>query len=102
MTSQGRQNTSIRSGLFIRKGLDLDKNEINALELEPSLLQLCKIGTTRYLLYVNKEKCEQCPTCGHWHSKEYDCHFCQKSEQKLLTSTLFQYTIVNVINSKCN
>lgn len=72
---------SIRSGLFIRKGLDLDKGEINALELEPSLLQMCKLGTTRYLLYVNKDKCEQCPTCGRWHSKEYDgCHFCQKDE----------------------
>lgn len=73
---------SIRSGLFLRKGLDLDKSEIDALELEPSLLQMCKIGTTRYLLYVNKDKCEQCPTCGRWHSKEYDgCHFCQKDEQ---------------------
>jgi len=72
---------SIRSGLFLRKGLDLDKSEIDALELEPSLLQMCKIGTTRYLLYVNKDKCEQCPTCGRWHSKEYDgCHFCQKDE----------------------
>lgn len=69
---------SIRSGLFIRKGLDLDKSEINALELEPSLLQLCKLGTTRYLLYVNKDKCEQCPTCGRWYNKEYNgCHFCQ-------------------------
>lgn len=50
---------SIRSGLFIRKGLDLDKSEINALELEPSLLQICKIGTTRYLLHINEEKCSQ-------------------------------------------
>lgn len=72
---------SIRSGLFLRKGLDLDKSEIDALELEPSLLQMCKIGTTRYLLYVNKDKCEQCPTCGRWYNKEYKgCHFCQKDE----------------------
>ena len=71
---------SIRSGLFIRKGLDLDKGEIDALELEPSLLQICKLGTTRYLLYVNEDKCEQCPNCGHWHSKEYNCHFCEKEE----------------------
>ncbi len=42
---------------------------------------MCKIGTTRYLLYVNKDKCEQCPTCGRWYNKEYKgCHFCQKDE----------------------
>lgn len=72
---------SIRSGLFIRKGLDLDKEQIDALDLEPSLLQLCKLGVTRYLLYINKDKCTQCPTCGHWHSNEYDCHYCSDSKE---------------------
>ena len=71
---------SIRSGLYIRKGLDLDKKEIFELELDASLLQMCKIGITRYMLYPNPNKTVQCPKCGHYHSIEYGCHFCDKEE----------------------
>ena len=73
-------NGRLRTAMFIHHGLDLDKAELNALPLTPKLLQKAKKGETRYFLHINKDKCTQCPTCGHWHKKENSCHFCEKEE----------------------
>lgn len=73
-------NGRLRTAMFIHHGLDLDKAELNALPLTPKLLQKAKKGETRYLLHINEDKCIQCPTCGHWHRKENECHFCKKED----------------------
>ena len=73
-------NGRLRTAMFIHHGLDLDKAELNALPLTPKLLQKAKKGETRYLLHINEDKCTQCPTCGHWHRKENECHFCKKED----------------------
>lgn len=69
-------NPCLRTTMFICHGLDLDTAKLNALPLTPKLLQKAKKGETRYLLHINESKCEQCPKCGHWHSKQNKCHFC--------------------------